>query len=179
MEPQPDVQPHLYTAVSMPSLQATGIAPSPGSRMTLTTPDGTQHYIARSDVEFLSTVSNIIQDLDLVNSECPTVPIPVRLNAEALSNVILFGRQLRDGCWTTVDWLHKFVGLPPAELFVLADTANYLGAAQLLDKIVLRMSSELRGKTPAKMREYLGVEDDISPEAREQIEKEFAKLRCQ
>ena len=66
------------------------------------------------------------------------------------------------------DWDQEFLDcLDTSSLFNVMKGANYMDIQDLLDLTCAKVASLLEGKTPEKMREFLGLEEDMTPEEKE------------
>ncbi|KAI6083596.1 Skp1 family, dimerization domain-containing protein [Hypoxylon rubiginosum] len=70
------------------------------------------------------------------------------------------------------EWDTKFLDLEADDLFEITRAANYMNVEPLLEYCVKTIAKNLMGMTTEQMQEYLDIEDDFTPEEKEQIMKE-------
>lgn len=70
-----------------------------------------------------------------------------------------------------VEFVAKFEKL---KLFELANASNYLNCKMLLEVVCKTIAGNIKGQSPEFIREYFGLEDDLTPEDKERIKAENA-----
>ncbi|KAH7703257.1 s-phase kinase associated protein, partial [Aphelenchoides avenae] len=126
------------------------------------------------------TLNAMFQDLDLDAPEAAeSLNDPIRLanvSAVILGKVIKWCEhhrnypvvQIGDRTNEIPTWDVQFLNVDQGTLFELVRAANYLDVRGLLDvscKMVARM---IKDKTPDEIRQKFGIEDDLTPDEKEQ-----------
>ncbi|KAH7693076.1 hypothetical protein AAVH_39894 [Aphelenchoides avenae] len=142
--------------------------------------------VDRSVIRPSITLSVMFQDLDLDTPEAAeSLNDPIRLanvSGVILGKVIQWCEHHRNYPVVQIGqrsdeiptWDMQFLNVDQGTLFELVRASNYLDVRGLLDvscKMVARM---IKDKTPDEIRQKFGIEDDLTPEEKEQIRKENA-----
>ena len=72
------------------------------------------------------------------------------------------------------EWDRKFMDVDQETIFHIVLAANYLDIKALLDLGCKTIANMIKGKTPEKIREIFGLENDFTPEEEEKIRQENA-----
>ncbi|KAI1718335.1 skp1 family, dimerization domain-containing protein [Ditylenchus destructor] len=79
----------------------------------------------------------------------------------------------RERVWFTLnDYENKFFDVPVDITAELLTAANYLDIKHLYLYGCQKMAELIKSKTPEEIRELLGLEDDLTPEEKEEIKKQ-------
>lgn len=69
-------------------------------------------------------------------------------------------------------WDKDYFNVDNNTLFSLILAANYLEFVPLLDSTCKAVANQIRGKSPEKIREHFGIENDFTPEEEAAVRKE-------
>ncbi|KAI1731236.1 skp1 family, dimerization domain-containing protein [Ditylenchus destructor] len=79
----------------------------------------------------------------------------------------------RERTWFTMDdYENKFFDLPVDVFAELLTAANYLDIKHLYLYGCQKLAERVKDKTPEEIREMFGLEDDLTPEEKEEIKKQ-------
>lgn len=133
---------------------------------------------------FVQKIISCLTDLDNVEEAIPLPNVTSSVLEKIIEYCVQYNRPVvveekpKDGESTSVvlnDWdLSFFSPLDQATLYELIKAANYLHIEDLLNKGCKRVATLIAGKTPQEMRIILGIENDLTPEEVEAIQKENA-----
>ena len=80
----------------------------------------------------------------------------------------------RDFSANVTKWEYKFLDMERDKLLELLRAADYMDMRGLLLLCSAKIAHEVRGMSTEEMREYLGVENDFTPEEEAEMKKELS-----
>ncbi|CAG9317932.1 unnamed protein product [Blepharisma stoltei] len=76
-------------------------------------------------------------------------------------------------------WDSEFIKLRPDVVLELLSASNYLDIKPLIDLCAAKIASMLDGKSPEEIRNYFGLENDLTPEEQEKFQQEVKCLEIE
>ncbi|PIA62088.1 hypothetical protein AQUCO_00200230v1 [Aquilegia coerulea] len=135
--------------------------------ITLRTSDGIEFVVEEGAMLLSETIKHIIED------GCADNVIPLHnVTGKYLGMIIEYckkhyGKMSRDE-EELKKWDAEFIDLDIPTLFDLITAADYLSVKDLLELMVEKVLSMIRGRTPEQMRASFGIENDFTPEEEEE-----------
>jgi hypothetical protein len=114
-------------------------------------------------VEHLKKSSTLQHLLEDCGEEMEVIP-NILLQKNVLDHIFLFlSGTLNES---------QFLEVSNEMFFEVTNACNYLGIDSLLPLCLKHIATKIRGKSPEELREFFGVENDLTPEMEERIKKE-------
>ncbi|KAL3538374.1 hypothetical protein ACH5RR_001740 [Cinchona calisaya] len=112
----------------------------------------------------------------MIKDKCtdPYIPI-INVNGDTLSNIIVYREKHLESSDKDMEVFDAgFVQVDDGTLYDLINAVNYPNIQSQLDLACQAVADNIKGKTPEQIRDYLRIENDLTPEEMEEIRRENA-----
>lgn len=157
-----------------------------GRKVGLKSSDGDKLSISLEIANMSETIKNVIEDagqteeIDLITVNTKSIERFVKYYEYHLTYPYPEGYRDKLRMDQVIDFDKELCNIPSKELFELAITADYLGCEDLKILTCITMANKIKeigqpnlpGDPVQRIRDYLGIENDFTPEEEERLRKE-------
>lgn len=130
-----------------------------------------------------TTLKNLFEDL-FENENVIEVPVPSDISPQTMRTVIRFCQSFKEKpfeikedakSFIPKDWYLEFINnLGDDEIMLIIQTADFYNIHPLIHLLAYAIAQRLKGKNADQIREYMGLEDDFTPEEKDEALKELS-----
>lgn len=157
-----------------------------GRKVDLKSSDGDKLSISLEIANMSETIKNVIEDagqteeIDLITVNTKSIERFVKYYEYHLTYPYPEGYRDKLRMDQVIDFDKELCNIPDKELFELAIAADYLGCEDLKILTCITMANKIKeigqpnlpGDPVQRIRDYLGIENDFTPEEEEKLRKE-------
>lgn len=146
----------------------------------------TSFEIVVEDVQSLlisTTLKNMLEDLS-ENENDIEIPVPNYISPQTMMSVIHFCRAFKEKpfeikeeakSFIPIDWYLEFINnLRDDEMILIIQSADFYDICPLFRLLAYAIAQRLKGKNAEQIRAFLGLEDDFTPEEKEEAMRELS-----
>jgi S-phase kinase-associated protein 1 len=134
----------------------------------------TQSCVVNNMLSDSCVVNNMLSDVK--SDESIDLPIKGNVLEKVIEYCTMFKQKPRESLDVKkpvmLDWEKEFFNMDYKLLSELSNAANFMDIKPLLEGCCCTFAYMIKGKTPEQIREMFNLEDDLTPEEKEQLSKE-------
>ncbi|KAI4308511.1 hypothetical protein L6164_031575 [Bauhinia variegata] len=134
--------------------------------ITLVSSDGDTYEVEEAVAMQSETLKHLIEDI----CDDSAIPLP-NIKGRILSKVIVYCKKHAESD-NIREWDENFVEVDQGMLFDFIMAANYLNIKSLLDLTCGAVANMIKGKSPEEIREIFNIENDYTPEEKEEVRRD-------